>query len=469
MKRLLITIFLLYFFCCADAQYKKIDSLKHLLATEKNDTAAILLQTQLAHAYLYYKPDSCLLLAKNALILAQKINFLNGEGRSYKEIGDALDQMGNYPGAMSAYLKHLHTAEQSGVTMGTVQALTNIGILYMDQNEYPKAINYTLQAKNVLESIKDKKGVKDYDLNRVVILLNTGFYYYNLDKLDSALLYEQDAYQLCLKIHNDDNLGEILQNLGMIQEKFNNRVLAITYYRMSSQNSLEQRDYSTLTDTYLKMAFFFRGSNQVDSSLFYARNALTSAKAASYTKGIFDSSTLLADLYGTSDKSQAYDYLKIAGVARDSLFNEEKIKKIQDLRYAEQVREQDIAEIKKQQEEEHKDNLQLSAIAFFIPVFFLVLLLLSKVKVHHRLIEGMSILSILFLFEFVTLMLHSYVGDVSRHTPYIEFLAFVCIAAIMIPLHHRFNHWLIKRLTNIHKWSMHHEATANAAENTKPD
>jgi len=78
-------------------------------------------------------------------------------------------------------------------------------------------------------------------------------------------------------------------------------------------------------------------------------------------------------------------------------------------------------------------------------------------------------LSILFLFEFVTLMLHSYVGDVSRHTPYIEFLAFVCIAAIMIPLHHRFNHWLIKRLTNIHKWSMHHEATANAAENTKPD
>jgi tetratricopeptide (TPR) repeat protein len=463
MKRLLLTILISGIFCYASAQYKKIDSLKHLLTSEKNDTTAILLQAELAHAYLYYKPDSCLLLARIALVRSQKIDFLNGEGRSYKEIGDALEQMGNYPGAMTAYLKHLHSSEQLGKAIGIVQALTNIGILYMDQNEYQKAIDYTLEAKNQLESIKNKKNVKNYDLNKMVILLNTGFYYYNLNKLDSALLYEQDAYQLCLDIRNDDNLGEILQNLGMIQEKYNNRVLAITYYRMSSQSSLAQRDYSTLTDTYLKMAGFFRSSNVTDSSLYYAKLALVSAKAGSYTKGVFDASNFLADIYGNFDKSQAYDYLKVAGIARDSLFDEEKIKKIQDLRYAEQVRELDIAELKKQQDEEHKNNLQLSGIAFFIPVFFLVLLLLSKVKVHHRFIEAMSILSILFLFEFVTLMLHSYVGDVSKHTPYI-----VCIAAIMIPLHHRFNHWLIGRLTNLHKWGNHHtNAPVNEAENAK--
>jgi len=455
MKRLLTTILISCICCYANAQYNSIDSLKHLLALSKSDTTSILLKAKLANSYLYYKPDSSLLLAKTALIFAEKIDFTKGEARCYKQIGDAEEQMGNYPAAMKAYLKHLKIAEQLNMQLEISQALINIGILYQDQDEYKQAINYTLKAKAVIDGMKNTDKIKGFELNKIVIFLNAGFYYYKIDQLDPALIYEQDAYELSLKIHNNDNLGSILQNLGLIQDKYNNHTLAITYYRMSAQSSASIKDYSTLTDTYMIMADFYK-TQKSDSSIFYAKKALSTAQSVLYTKVILDASTLLAAIYETTDKKAAYDYLKIATIAKDSLFNQEKVKQLQNLKFEEQVREQEVAELKAQQEQEHKDNLQLSAIALFIPVFFLVLLFLSKVKIHHRIIEFMSVLSILFLFEFVTLLLHPLISKYTHHTPVIEFLGFVVVAAILVPMHHRFNHWLIQRLTDMRKWELHH-------------
>jgi len=459
MKWLLSAFLIVLISSISYAQYENTDSLKKIIARSPLDTNRILLEAQLAHAYLYYKPDSSLLVAKTALLNAQKIKYAKGEARSYKQLGDANEQMGNYPRALSHYLKHLRLAEDLNMQFEIAQALTNIGIIYHDQNEYRSAIDYTLKAKSVIEAIEKKP--KYYDLNRVVILLNAGYYYYKLNQLDSALLYEQDAYRLSLKINNTDNLGNILQNLGLIQERFKNYLLAITYYRMSAKKSTADKDYVTLTDTYLRMSEFYRAQNSPDSSAYYAKEAFAKAKTGLYTKGVMEASTILAAIYSKTDKSAAYDYLIASGAAKDSLFNEEKIKEVQNLKFDEQLRVQEINELKLQQEEEHKHTLQLSGIALFIPLFFLLLLLLSKIKIHHRIIEFMGVLSILFLFEFITLLIHPMVGNLTNQTPVLEFLILVCIAAVMAPLHHKFTHWLVIKLTNLHKWEgIHHKKTA---------
>ena len=50
------------------------------------------------------------------------------------------------------------------------------------------------------------------------------------------------------------------------------------------------------------------------------------------------------------------------------------------------------------------------------------------------------------LFEYLTLLLHPYVAEITHHTPVYEMLIFVTIAAILIPGHHRIEHWLIEKL-----------------------
>jgi hypothetical protein len=75
--------------------------------------------------------------------------------------------------------------------------------------------------------------------------------------------------------------------------------------------------------------------------------------------------------------------------------------------------------------------------------------LLSRIRIHTKVIKILGILSLLILFEYLTLLLHPAVAEFTNHTPVYEILIFVAIAAILIPGHHRIENWLIEKL--IHK------------------
>jgi len=85
-------------------------------------------------------------------------------------------------------------------------------------------------------------------------------------------------------------------------------------------------------------------------------------------------------------------------------------------------------------------------IAIFIPGFFLFTLFLSRIAVPLKLIRLLGVLSLLFLFEYLTLLLHPTVARLTNHTPVYEILIFVGLAAILIPAHHRLEHWMIHKL-----------------------
>ncbi|HMC98848.1 MAG TPA: hypothetical protein VKH37_01800, partial [Ferruginibacter sp.] len=95
---------------------------------------------------------------------------------------------------------------------------------------------------------------------------------------------------------------------------------------------------------------------------------------------------------------------------------------------------------------ERAEQLQLLGIGIFIPLFFLLVLLISRRKVHVRLLKFLGVISLLILFEYLTLLLHPYVADLTHHTPILELLIFVCVAAVLIRLHHRVEEWFIEKL-----------------------
>jgi Ca2+/Na+ antiporter len=140
--------------------------------------------------------------------------------------------------------------------------------------------------------------------------------------------------------------------------------------------------------------------------------------------------------------------------AKDSLFNEERIRHVQELSFSEAARQQEIAQLEKRENETRIVNLQLIGIAIFIPFFFLLLLLLSKSRTHAKIIEFMTIISLLLVFEFITLLIHPLVARISNHLPVLELLILVILAAVLVPLHHKTTNWLRERLAHI---SHHHK------------
>jgi hypothetical protein len=103
------------------------------------------------------------------------------------------------------------------------------------------------------------------------------------------------------------------------------------------------------------------------------------------------------------------------------------------------------------EKEERRQQLQHIFISIFIPILFLVTLFFARIKFNHNLIRFFGVVSLLILFEYLTLLLHPYVQELTHHQPILEIIVFVCIAAILIPAHHKIEHWLIEKLIHRNK------------------
>src|ERR1700722_3532485 len=77
------------------AQSKTIDSLKNLLQTEKQDSTRSILFQWLSYEYVFTKPDSAMLLARQGFELAKKIDFEKGEIIGLGSMGNMYSVMGD--------------------------------------------------------------------------------------------------------------------------------------------------------------------------------------------------------------------------------------------------------------------------------------------------------------------------------------------------------------------------------------
>ncbi len=55
-------------------------------------------------------------------------------------------------------------------------------------------------------------------------------------------------------------------------------------------------------------------------------------------------------------------------------------------------------------------------------------------------------MALLIVFEFLNLLLHPFLESFTHHSPVLMLLALVCIAAFLIPLHHKLEKWATHKL-----------------------
>jgi tetratricopeptide (TPR) repeat protein len=438
----------------ATAQKNVISSLRSQLEQTMSDTARVELLRKLSMQIQSVKPDSALLFAQQGLALARKVNYKKGEADCLDRLGVVLWKNGKYDRALSYALESLKIREENKDRSGQLVSLNDIGIIYADQHDYRRALEYDFKAKAIADQLHNKR-------NKSIILSNIGNCYIKLSKIDSALTFEMQAYEIQQALNDKEALPNTLSILGDINFQIGHTALALEYYRLSAGLAIKNNDQIGLADTYNSIAALYKKSLGSDSSVFYAKLALDRAQKAMYPEGIYNAGNLLNQNYRGKDEHLELLYFKIAATAKDSLFSAEKVKQMQTLSFNEAARQQEIAEERHREAEQRIINLQLIGIALFIPFFFLVLLLMSKSRTHRRVIDFMSGLSLLLVFEFITLFIHPFVQRISNHLPVLELGILVGLAAILVPLHHKTTHWLREKLAHI---AQHHPSNQVVAD-----
>ena len=334
MKKLFILTCLFFTFCLPGlTQNRFTDSLKHQLTLAKDDTSLVLIMSDLCYFFRYTNIDTSMYYGNRALALAKQVNFLRGEADAYNKLGLAYREKGDLPKSMELQFKALNIAQTHNYLLEMANAYRRIGLVYMDLKDNPAAIRYYHEGLKYDFLSNSKRG-------EAIEYMNLGMTYQYMDNSDSATYYAQKALDSIKYI--EDLKSEVLRVLGDIEVMKGNKNGALSYYHEGITHGLQINDFRTISFIYANMAAMYKQFHQPDSSKYCALNGLAYGQKASYKKGVFLSSSLLAELYDSTNPREAIKFYKIAAAAKDSLFGAGNMKTIQTVITRENERQLEI-------------------------------------------------------------------------------------------------------------------------------
>lgn len=427
------------------AQTREIDSLKQLLQKEKTDTGRVLLLNELGFRLFNGNPDTAMKLAIEGIEVSRKIKFEKGEARSLNMVGNVYYVLGDFSKALAKYLDVLKISEENNDLHGQFSAMGNLGTVYTEQKNFRLGLEYLFRALQIGEQWGDNRLIANTKVN----IAST---YKQMSLYDSSTLFAQQAKLLASKTNYDAVEGEALTYLGEISFLKGENSLALEYCRLSFPLLMRAQSFYYLCMTYLNTASIFERQNQKDSVLFYSKRSLQLAKERNFLKEFRNSAQFLSYYYRRINPDSAFYYQDISKAMNDSLFSQVKQNAIQSMAFEERMRQQEIEAKKLKDEEDRKHNLQYAAIALGVVTLVIIFFLLShSIVANQRLIKFLGIFALLIVFEFFNLLLHPYIANLTHHSPVMMLAVMVCIAALLIPLHHKLEHWVTDKMIEKNK------------------
>jgi len=428
----------------AMAQTAKIDSLQRLLQSEKQDSNRVTLLWKLAEQYQFFKPDTTLQMAQQALLLAQHINYKEGESRSLAIMATGQYLLGNYPAALNNYMQKLQLEEKRNSSRNYASALNNIGLMYILLADYPYALSYLHKADSTVLAAGSE--VKKELQNS--ILVNLGETFFRMKNMDSADYYFLKALQS--GVSNRDNFYQGAASLGMGNVQFaqGKDSASLDSYRKALLLLNDGTNNDMLCETALGLANVFEKTGLPDSALYYARLAFITGRDDGFLSRELDAAGFLSRFFkNKKNYDSAFVYIEQAVALQDSLRGQAKTREAMIISSNEQLRQVELAEQKQREKETRLQQLQLLAICIFIPMFFIITVAVSRIRIHRNVVRFMGVVSLLLVFEFLVLLLHPLIEELVHHNKVLELLMLVVIGAGLVPLHHRLEHLVLDKLT----------------------
>ena len=453
MTKIKLCFTFLFLFCIAltNAQQTRIDSLKHQLATAKADSIKMQILWSISGMNQYVSTDSMVYYAQQALVLCVKNrnSFPVGtEAEALSILAISLWWAGNYPDAKETYFKALQIAEPLGDTMQIGEIYNGIAMVNRNAGNFREAINYYTKAENLTKNIPDNDVIN-------ALLVDKGKCYEQLGILDSAYTYVQECLAMYFRRFQGKNVfgGGVHSAMGIIYSKMGKEQLAVEFFRQSFQLSSEVNNIRILARSYCEFAEHFDRFHQQDSAIYYATKGFLIDQQFNLLVQQLQASTLLTKLYKQENKiDSAFRYQQLMIDTREQVFSNEKINRLQTLDFNEQLRQQELASEKANSEEERKQNIQYALIAIGLVTLIILFLFLSRSFITNtKLISFFGVIALLLVFEFLNLLLHPFLERITHHSPILMLLALVCIAALLVPLHHKLEKWTTVKLVEKNK------------------
>jgi tetratricopeptide (TPR) repeat protein len=428
------------------AQKTNVDSILQKVTVERNEDKKFDLLISLIGTEINNNPEWCIETGLKILSQSQSGNRNIEMTVAYSFLGQGYRLLGNSIKALEYHHKAIATAEKTNSLSALAFAENQTAHIYRDREEYDKAA--TIYLSSTAHADKGKN-----ETIKAWAPANLGAVYLATNNLDSSLMYSQRAYEIFVRLKIiDNNKGYLFTNLGGVQSKMGNAQLAVSYFNMAINGYQGTSNIRYLNMLYNGLAEHYQRFKQIDSCAFYARKAIAVVSNTSFFYLSSKPAKLLADIYEKTNCDSTLKYAKVLKTANDSLTSSKTNQQILLMTFEEDMRQQEVAAEKLKAEEQRHQNIQYALIGLGIIVLLTLYLLLSRSFITNtKLIEFFGVVALLIVFEFLNLLLHPFLERVTHHSPVLMLLALVCIAALLVPLHHKVEKWATLKLVEKNK------------------
>lgn len=357
MKKIIKLVFLLLLAGISFAQKQhEIDSLIIELNRAKDDTTKVNILNDLGTKYSSNEPERAYKYLKEALDLAEKVNFESGVAYAnnnigiyyyfkgihktaleyffkalnyieakgnksalsniYNSIGASYNYQGNYTGALESYLKSLEIEEAMDNKLGMARVYNNIGIIYYYNENYDKTLEFFEKSLKLRLELKDTTAILgSYN--------NIGEIYREWHNYNTALDYFAKSLEMAKLVEDKRGMSQAYGNIGNVYQDLNDFNKTREYYQKAYDISLSLDDKNAIAQALYYIGTAYKKEEDYKNAVDYFLQALTIAKEISALEHIKNIYLNLSEIYELSKNStEALKYFKIYSQYKDSISNQ---------------------------------------------------------------------------------------------------------------------------------------------------
>ncbi len=241
--------------------------------------------------YWYISPDTSIILADSAILLANNNN--NKHDVAYFNLlkGVAYYFQGKNSEAVTTIKRSL---QQGPVAMGdkfSANAYNMLSLVYRNLGVYDSALLYSKEALFIRqEKIKDSNDIAgSYD--------NLNTIYHKMGECDSAIHYLLMAADIFEKIGNKTELAYVWSNLSNLYATIGDKKNMYHFLKMAYDILMEDGDEASLAEIYENLGGYFLNYGSLDSAMTYFKKASVLYKKLERYDGYADSKRALGEIY----------------------------------------------------------------------------------------------------------------------------------------------------------------------------
>lgn len=353
----------------------------------------------------------------------------------YHAIADLYKKLDNIDLSKDYLFKSLDANQESKNLQGQMEDYISLAQIY----PYQVGKDYLLRAEKLADALHNIK--QKLDAQR---------------KLFSYMMLEEKPAVALDYLNRHPDLKRILTNSGphyidwtMASVYLYGKMPgeALYYFKIAEPSFREGYDFSTRKAFFGELAYCYKEVKDYPNAIKYYSTLVDLSTAVSDLFTLKSATNELRELYNTTgDYKQAYQYSILYDQYNDSVQQVSKEKDLALMEIDNEAKARDHAAQLAKEQQIRSYNLQYIGITLIIVIAFISLVALGMFKVSQLTIRALGFISFIFLFEFIIMLMDNWIHNMTDGQPFHSWLIKIGVISILLPLHHYFEHRVIRYL-----------------------